>query len=103
MIIIQVVPEQMVMLEKTQYELNGLDGLLKQLTEINDFNPSIEMYKTLLHERQEKYVELELIKSELMRAYVAPELENDQSFTCDFDFLRSRIFVEVEQGAGSYA
>jgi hypothetical protein len=90
---IEVKPEQMLMLEKYQYELNGLIVLL------NEFIGDETQYAIALDKYTEKFKEVEVIKNALMTEYVTPILDENQTVNCNFDFTQSVIFVQSSQEA----
>ena len=92
--IIQITDDQMALLEKAFYELNGLELLVHQFTVHNEFKLDSESYGILIDKYTNKFTEVETIKNIMMQNLVIPTLENKEaSFTCNFDFVRNAIQV----------
>ncbi|MDR1559143.1 MAG: hypothetical protein LBS84_05485 [Clostridiales bacterium] len=94
--IIRVNEDQMLLLEKNQYELNGLTAIMRQFTGDSEFKQPSAEYEILLERYLKKYKEVEIIKNQLMKEYVVPEA-GERGFVCNFDFARELISVEFAE------
>ena len=94
--IIPVIQEDMILLEKAFYELSGLKGLVNQCTGQSEFKVSGDEYKVLLEDYLDKFKEVEVLKTELIKKYVIPLINDTQTYDCNFDFARVLIQADIK-------